>query len=251
MDLVLNDTSLHGQYQNLSEFAEVLHKKILPSLSLAEDLNISFLLKSYNTCDLQVTNSDTVRSILKYKENTVFQSFAHNYAKFFLKGPFWGDARKSPIENDDCRTEAFYRNGILLSFTPSPNNDNEFVKIQINNNEEQICNAIDANSLLKALEVKGLYSLACNFNLIGSSCKFMIHTGQSEDIHNEPHFHIKSSDCTKSTSVSLKTFKLLVNERDYESQLSFFRKDIKIANEDINKRRLIRLWNYFHPDRSI
>lgn len=251
MDLVLNDTSLNGQYQNLSDFAEVLRTKILPTLALADDLDVSFLLKSYNTCNLQVTNSETVRSILKYKENTIFQKFAHNYAINFLKGPFWEATRKSPQGNNDCRIEAFFRNGILLSFTPSPNNDDEFVKIQINNNEEQICNAIDVNSLLKALEAKDLYSLDCNFHLTGSSCKFMIHTGQSEDNHNEPHFHIKSPDGAKTTSVSLRTFDLLVDKRDYESQLAFFRKDIKIAKEEINKRRLIRLWNYLHPDKAI
>lgn len=251
MDLVLNDKSLNGQYQGLSDFANVLHKKILPTLDLADDLSVSFLLKSYNAYNLPVTCSETVRSILKHKENPIFQRFAIKYAKYFLKGPYWGDSRKSIQSNDDCRVEAFYRDGIMLSFTPSQYNEGSFVSVQINGNEENICNAIDANSFLAALNVKGLYSLECNFHLDGSSCKFMIHTGQSEDIHNEPHFHIKSASGAESTTVSLKTFDLLVKEQFYDSQQAFFRKDIKIAKGEINKKRLIRLWNYFHPDRLV
>ena len=95
--------------------------------------------------------------------------------------------------------------------------------------------------VMKALDYKVIIKIECNFKLIGSNRVFMIHTGQSEDNHKEPHFHIKATDGTKKTTVSLKTFDLLVDKQFYTEQMSEFRKDIKIAKSEINQKNL--LWN--------
>lgn len=253
MDLLLNDYSLTGQYADVNSFVNELRENILPCLELAQDTDLCFLLKSSNTCNLHVTANETIRSILKYKKNSTpeISLILLKYATPFLKGPYWEENVVSPQCPTDCLYEAFYRNGILLSFIPNSSYDQEFVTKLIQNKEVKIPNATTVNQLLKALDYIGVINIECNFNLDGSDRTFMIHTGQSEDNHKEPHFHIRSTDMTKNTTVSLKTFDLLVNKRDYSNQMSEFRRDIKIAKSELNQKKLKRLWNYLHPDKKI
>ena len=253
MDLLLNDFSLIGQYSDVNSFVKELRVNILPCLELAQDTELSFLLKSHAVCDLKVTSNKTVRSILKHKKNS-FPEIAlvlDKYGKAFLKGPFWEDNIISPQQPANCLDEAFYRNGILLSFIPNTEYDKDFVANLIQKKTEKIPNATTTNQLLKALDYTGIIKIECNFSLVGSNRVFMIHTGQSEDNHKEQHFHIKSENGTKKTTVSLKTFDLLVDKRFYAEQMDEFRKDIKLAKTEINQKKLKRLWNYLHPDKQI
>lgn len=253
LDLILNDFSLTGQYSSFWDFKNELKDNILPCLELSKDLQINFLLKSYNVCDLPVTKDETVRSVLKNRSSdTVIQKILLDYAKHFLKGPYWEDNPVTPKGiNQTCKTEAFFRNGILLSFVPSEGNEALHINVKICNKDETVCNATNTNQFLECLSEKNRFSLDSNFKLDGSNCIFMIHTGQSEDVHKEQHFHIKTHDNSENTSVSLRTFDLLVDERDYAKQKALFRKDIKIASSEANKKRLVRIWNYFHPENPI
>lgn len=253
MDVILNDFSLQGQYASLDDFADSLEKNVFPCMELSKVLPICFFLKSHTTYEQKITQNETLETCLRnYRSKTVFQYLRVFISKYILSQPFWNDDKKTPPESSaTCLTEAFYRNGTLLSFIPNEGFDGKYAVVFVKDKSEKVSNVTDKRSFLECLDEKNVFSLACNISFEGTSCKFSVHTGQSESRHNEPHFHIKTSDDSKETTVSLLTFELLVEKQFYDGQLLCFRKEIEIARLDHNRFKLVELWNYYHPERQI
>ncbi len=254
MDVILNDFSLQGQYASLDDFAESLIKNVFPCMELSKVLPICFLLKSYNTYNQKVTQTETLMSCLRNcRSNTAFQYLKAFISQYIIRQPYWEDNQKTPPEVlANCLTEAFFRNGALLSFVPNKGYVGKCTTVFVKEKNEKVFNVTDKKSFLECLDEKKLFPLACNnISFGGTSCKFSVHTGQSESRHKEPHFHIRTADGSKTTTVSLLTFDLLVEKQFYEEQLLCFRKEIEIARLERNKFKLVELWNYYHPERQI
>lgn len=95
--------------------------------------------------------------------------------------------------------------------------------------------------LLKALEeLKFLVYFDGNFKVIGKEGNLWFEIRAKENGHNEPHFHVESSDYT--ASYSLNTFKRIAGtfpQRIEKNILNWATKNRKLLNQ---------VWNEYHGD---
>ncbi len=245
MQIILNDSSLKGQFSNISQFCDSTSYYILPCLIFCEKQEYE-VLKSYDTFNCKITKQFTFHDILtKSNGYPELQLLKSKLVQLFMDQPYWNDEIKTPSEiTADCKTEAFFRKGILLSYKGS-DADGAKLYISINNREEVVSNASEKRQLLENLNEYKVYELTNSFTIPYSNLKVEVRS--AEDHHNEPHFHISNSTGTDIV-IYFKDFKQHKGKNPIPS-------DDKIIKEWLsntkNKDYLIELWNYYHPEQQI
>ena len=245
MQIILNDFSLKGQFSDISQFCDSTSDYILPCLIFCEKQEYE-VLKSYDTYTCKITNQLSFQDVLNkstgYPELQLLKS---KLVQLFWEQPYWNDNINTPKNiMPDCKTEAFFRKGILLSYRGA-DADSVKLSITINSKDELVSNASEKRQLLENLNEFKVYELTNSFSIPDSNLKVEVRS--SEEHHNEPHFHI-SNPAGTDIVIYLKDFKQHQGKIPVPS-------DDKIINEWLsntkNKDYLIELWNYYHPEQQI
>lgn len=158
MDILINELSLDGQFENEEDFLDNL-EDLLHHIKLIDSLNF-ILLKEYSFFNCQITGHQNFMDIAKSKDNRVrrLKSFL---LKLSNQPPFWNETQVHCCQNDTysynainiCNTslaESSQRDSLILSF-----NHNDFLcnELEIKKNVIiiNICNFIDKNYFLDYL----------------------------------------------------------------------------------------------------
>ncbi len=181
MEIMINELSLSGQFQNKDEFLDNL-EALLPSIKLIEGLGFS-ILKNYLFFDSEITSNEKLNDITHLKDNRV-RSLKSLLLRLSNNPPYWNDSKKHSCENDTysynskniCDTslaEASQRDKKILSFK---HNDyqNKNLTIQKNNINIDIFNINNNKIFLDKLYENGdiLPLVFCLFNFKDSNICF-------------------------------------------------------------------------------
>lgn len=127
MDIILNDKSLDGQFSSIDDFTDSVFEHTIPILNLMDEKKMR-LLKSQDTYNGQVTEDRTLIELFRIQSNSPELTMLKKLLVAKLcEEPFWEDDCRSDktaiysldkveLEKPNCITEAFERNGMLLSF---------------------------------------------------------------------------------------------------------------------------------------
>ncbi len=158
MDVLINELSLDGQFNNQNEFLDNL-ETILVSIKLLESLHIN-LLKNYMFYSSSITSEYMFSDIVKSKDDRV-----RKLKSFLLKlsnnPPYWNDSQVHSCENDEyiynskniCETslaESSQRDKVVLSFKHNYFLDEE-LEIQKNESDINLYNIINNHDFLNYL----------------------------------------------------------------------------------------------------
>ena len=245
MQIILNDSSLKGQFSDISQFCDSTSEYILPCLIFCEKQEYE-VLKSYDTFNCKISKQFTFQDILnKSNGYPELQLLKSKLVQLFWDQPYWNDDIKTPSEiSADCKTEAFFRKGILLSYKGA-DADSAKLSITIDNKEELVSNASEKRQLLENLNEFKVFELTNSFTIPDSNLKIEVRS--AEEHHNEPHFHISNSAGTD----------IVIYFKDFEQHQGKtpVSSDDKIINDWLsntkNKEYLVELWNYYHPEQLV
>ena len=245
MELILNDYSLNGQFENTDDFIDDLYVNIIPCLYFAEQENY-VLLKSYTSYNSQVTKNQKLNEIIRESKGSAeIQRFKSFLSQLAFTEPYWDDDKKTPKNiKASCLTECYFRSGILLSFCHDDYSNKE-IYVSINNNKSILLNAHSKKMLLENLHKLGVYNLNNSFIIPVKNLKIEIRT--SEPHHNEPHIHITNKSTGTEVSILLKDFTIKVGGFKKDDKDFFY----EWLNSNNNKIHLKELWNYYHEDKPV
>ena len=129
MDVVINDFSLDGQFKNAEDFFDMLVEETLPAFYSLADHDCK-VLSSFETYNRKISENLTLYDVLTkgpyrgYPEATKLKNFLASCTS----EPYWTDTPQTNTQLNysmggevvgivpNCFTEAFARDGILLSF---------------------------------------------------------------------------------------------------------------------------------------
>lgn len=245
MQIILNDYSLRGQFSDISHFCDSTSEFILPCLIFCERQQYD-VLKSYETYRSKITNQLTFQDIL-YKSNGYpeLQLLKSKLVQLFADEPYWNDSPQTPKGIDiDCQTEAFFRNGILLSYKDA-DFDSAKIAVTIADKEEIVYNASEKRQLLENLNECKVYELSNSLTLPDSDLKIEVRS--AEEHHNEPHFHISNNSGTD-VVVYFKDFAQHKGKPALPADDKIITQWLSNQN---NRDYLIELWNYYHPEQHV
>lgn len=157
MEIIINELSLSGQFNNEDDFLDNL-KKLLPIINLIDKLEF-ILLKNYSFFSSQITPNKKLNEILYSRDNRVRR--IKSYLLKLAQPPYWEDTKKHSCQYDTytynsidiCGTslaEASQRDKLILSFKHD-NYDNERLQIKKNDNNIDIVNILSKDILLDNL----------------------------------------------------------------------------------------------------
>lgn len=158
MEIIINELSLSGQFNNKDDFLDNL-EKLLPIIKLIEKLRF-ILLKNYSFFSSQITPNKKLDQIL-YSRDSRVRKIKSYLLKLTNNPPYWEDTRKHICENDTytynsidiCNkslAEASQRDKLILSFKHD-DYDNERLQIKKNDDNIDIVNILSKNILLDDL----------------------------------------------------------------------------------------------------
>lgn len=126
MRIIINELSLHGQFNSVSTFAKSIEKS-LQILDILNDLEVSILKKSdfYNLLTLPGKNLHDV--VVENSNNDTIRALQSNVVNWCIKAPYWDtspvhtcdDSYKSTFTADLCNyglAEAVENDKIVFSF---------------------------------------------------------------------------------------------------------------------------------------
>lgn len=172
MDVVINDFSLDGQFKDAEGFFDSLVEETLPAFYNLVNRDCE-ILSSFETYSRQVSSDLTLYDTLTkgpyrgYPEATKLKSFLASCTS----DPYWTAAPQTNSQLEysmsgkivevipNCFTEAFAREGILLSFQ---NKDfkRDKLEITVDGQEQFLCNLFDKETAGQALFCKKVIGLA-------------------------------------------------------------------------------------------
>ncbi|MBC5834313.1 hypothetical protein G6N05_07995 [Flavobacterium sp. F372] len=162
MEILINELSLHGQFNNIEEFINTSLNKFVKIYSLLEKQNI-YPLKNYNFYNLNITQNQTFNFLLTLKDINGVSDEVRKFkmiADKCINEPYWENnlkhnpndifTWKNEVVSNTSLAEAYIRDSSLVSFIPSPFDINS---IEIINNDisKNVLNFYDDLELAKYL----------------------------------------------------------------------------------------------------
>lgn len=150
MDIVINDESLDGQFKTIEEFADSVYERTIPMMKAIEENGLC-LLKSQQTYERRITKEKTLYDLCMISNFPEIQMLKKTLLGIICDEPFWENEEKTEHNANyrcefmkqgipNCITEAYERNGMLLSFQHE-NFEESVVKIYKNGEEGKVKNA--------------------------------------------------------------------------------------------------------------
>lgn len=249
MDVLFNDYSVCGQFTD-DVFEEYMREDVLPIMEQLKESG-AVLLKEYETYAKYITKEKKFIDYIHERGNPIWDKFRICLLALSSEKPFWNDDMKTRSEKEyicevqnipNCFTEAYERNGILMSFRNSCF-DQECILIRCDGKESGIHNFSTIESLKKLLKELGLLvSWEKNsFFVPELRCKFEIRF--QEDNHNKPYFHLTDTAGVQAVSLSIPDADVLAGS------LSNISKAISWSLQ--NMRLIMELWNRIHPEKRV
>ena len=250
MELVINDSSLMGQYENEYVFRRYLEDKFIPLLNnCLNNTKQNILFSKSNLFESKITKNNTLEDFL-YGNVTESGSTARQVLiRLIYSGNYWDtdpkirdDASYIWKENEDIPVVSLYeaaeRDKLLISFDADLFSQLSMTVEKNSQYEIVVNNFIDLPSYLSFYEKESEKKI-----VIEKTNQYHAVVYKKEDNH-PPHFHILYQG-KKSGAYQLPG----LEERD----ISFPARDKKKIDEwiKVNLKQLINCWNTVHPDRLI
>lgn len=163
MEILINELSLHNQFETLDDFAETSLAEFVKMFSLLTQIGITPL-KNYNFYDCPITVSESFFTLLTSKNINRINDNIRKYKSLvdkILNEPFWETNKKQDSlenyfwnEQNVNRTslaEAFEREAALISFVPSAFYSENLEVTKENHATKEIQNFYLKEKLLKHL----------------------------------------------------------------------------------------------------
>lgn len=253
MDILFNDNSLTGQYDNLDDFLEDLYNYFLPMLKYAKKFEQE-ILKSYDTYSRNVTPTDTLSDILNSNGSAEITAIKSYLVELSSREPYWNNDIKTDISSQydcvdtseipNCFTEALERNGSLISFGQAPF-CNETIGIQKNSIVHEIPNGYDRNSFLRNLFLFNVIDESCYLEdlSVGVNIKFCSASNRKYTQEFFEGNHLSKDDRIKVTEKILLLISHIVNKTDPGSLSKNFKNDgFKELRSGISDERIFRIF---------
>lgn len=196
MEILINEMSLNGQFNNMEEFVDVSLNKFVKIYTLLDKHNIQPL-KNYNFYDANITPNETFNFLLTLKDKNGVSDEVRKFKRIAdkcINEPYWEiDLQHNPedefkwcnkIISNTSLAEAYARDSPLISFIPSLFNSN-FIEITNNDISKKIVNFCDHLELAKHLYSKNkiAFHQLCNVIFKDSKlCFDKINIKQSFDL---------------------------------------------------------------------
>ena len=242
MEILLNDKSLVGQFSQ-DKFIEFCTYQLLPILKKIQEMN-GQLLKDYETYQKKVTPQFTLNDLLCVKGNPVIDRLK-SYIVQLTKEPYWNEDIKTNknklykciiADIPNCITEAFERDGLLLSF-----DDKRFSGISIelicDGTNEYVRNIYNVESLNHHLEELGYIVVWSNNSFLVKSIGYKFEVRFDEGHHNLAHFHMSNAD--EELSISIPDADIIKGSSRNERKIVTW----ALSNMD----NIVKLWNKTEP----
>lgn len=159
MDIIINDYSLMGQFKSVDDFSEYAFRELKPLLELFEKFNF-VIYKDYSSFSCKVTQDKNLHDVFCIFNDPSITRIKSLLSNLINDDPFWSDSPKTDINDyyeseyinkiPNCLTEAYERNGMLLSFKNNKFNCNKVTIIK-NGNKVPILNAFEKINCLENL----------------------------------------------------------------------------------------------------
>ena len=164
MDILINESSLDGQFTNVDDFISSL-KNVIRLTNFILSLEDTILYKSQNLWSAKVVSNKNLQEILRVKGNNELTKLKSDLAKLNTNPPFWEtDKIHSSSDNylfndknvtDTSLAESMERDKLIISFNNENFTSKDLVVIK-NENPDNICNFIN-------LKTFSLYLFQNNF----------------------------------------------------------------------------------------
>jgi hypothetical protein len=162
MEVLINELSLHKQFNTLEEFIDISLNQFVKIYSFLENCNIPTL-KNFQFYNCYITKNETFNELLTRKDKNRVTDEIRKFKQISSKlitDPFWDNDLRHSIDeeyiwNDSVVTntslaESFARNSSLISFIPS-NFKIDFLEITNNLNKKEIPNFYNKFNLIQHL----------------------------------------------------------------------------------------------------
>ncbi|MBE0392844.1 hypothetical protein [Flavobacterium sp. PL002] len=199
MEILINELSLHGQFNNIEEFINISLNKFIKIYSLLDIHNIQPL-KKYNFYSANITPNETFSLLLTLKDKNGVSDEVRKFKRIAdkcINEPYWEiDIKHNPddefkwgdkIVSNTSLAEAYARNSSLISFIPSSFNT-DFIDITSCNISKKISNFYNSLELAKHLydNKKITFQKYCNLIFKDSKlCFDKTNKSQSFDLIND------------------------------------------------------------------
>ncbi|MCB2287638.1 type II toxin-antitoxin system RelE/ParE family toxin [Clostridium algidicarnis] len=165
MNVIINDFSLDGQFNDMEVFIDSLFDNTIPMLDILDSLEIQ-ILSSYAIYDLKVTEDTTLYDIIKIKGVPEITKFKKQLNELFFDEPFW---EAEPLSDNDstyennfsnkvrsyCLAEALERDNPVLSFEHDDFKDSTIV-IKKDGADSKINNLYNKKTLIEIFREIGI-----------------------------------------------------------------------------------------------
>ena len=259
MEVVLNDYSLSGQFDSVSDFTESLTSDILPTLNTLVTLKLE-VLKSHTTYSRKVTRNETLYDVLKLSRVPEITALKSKLVQSLSGEPYWNENAKTLSDAEyicpytkqipNCFTETVERNGILISFFHESFLE-EFLHISKNNVNLIIMNSINNNSMLGHLYGSNVINQAFFFTNIKIEiqvefCKFDNREYAQEAFLNN---NLNNDDFINVKNDILQMIEYVIDNKPsrFSEKLS---DSLAVFRTSVSDGREFRLF-YIHKDRKI
>lgn len=144
MQIILNDFSLDGQFENEESFYSSLRENSIKVLKLISEQKFQ-LLKSYNFYQRKVTNDLNLYEIIQRRGEPEITRFKGLLSEILINPPYWEESKKQDenvnyifknyASGNNCLGEACERDKIVFSFV---NQDFNEPKLEIMKDEKSV-----------------------------------------------------------------------------------------------------------------
>ncbi len=215
MDILLNELSLHSQFENIDDFLDNSFSRFVRIFHFLNKIE-NPLLKNYNFYNCQITDNESFYSLVTNRKLNRISDSVRKYKTLLDKipnEPYWEANQQQDINskyfwnNEDVSgssiAESYAREAILISFCPSRIITNPLVVTQADNKKE-ISNYTDNSKLVEFLYANKHISFSqyCNEHFKDTKLNF-------EYINTEKSFN--SIQTVDDESEFLNSFNLFCN----------------------------------------
>lgn len=246
MEVLLNDESLNGQYTE-DEFIEFCKEDLLPILKELEQQGAT-LLKSYMTFSRKITSEKDVNRIISTRGNP-FLDRMRSYLVQLNREPFWDDSIRTDLSKTytcdisnvpNCITEAYTRNGMILSFKDERFLE-KWIDIICDENKSEVRNITTYDSCRHHLAELGYIIIWSKNSFDVKSIGYKFEIRFDERHHNRAHFHLSNAD--ENLSISIPDADILRGETVNKRML--------VSWSLNNMKQIVELWNKIHPEMNV
>lgn len=246
MDIIVNDKSLCGQFTEES-FLEYMQNEMMQIVKMLQEYDC-VLYKDYNTYDCMVTTKKKFSDFLRIQGDPIINLLRIILLQLSSEFPYWNDSIKtndskkyitSIKEVPNCITEAYERNGMVLSFK---HNDFStiYLKLNCNNENFEVPNIVDYAILQTHFNKLGLLDIWKENSFLITELNYKFEVRFREENHKQAHFHVSNSKY--SASFSIPDVDILAGQLKKEDE----RKIMAWAMR--NMKKIVELWNRYHPE---